>query len=721
MKICSIPILMLIVLGLAVPASADGIIIINPPPDVNIKLGQALTIKYHHVNVTIKNQMATTRVDQAFLNENPWPAEGTYIFPLPKGAAVSNFVMWIDGKPVKGEILGAKEARAIYDDIVRRMRDPALLEYVGRGALKASVFPIPPGGERRIQLEYSQLLTAENGLIHYLYPLSTEKHSARPLKEMAISASVESPDPIKAVYSPSHDVFIEREDDRHALLGLEEFDVLPEKDFELYYTVSPEKVGLNLLSFKEKGEDGFLLLLAAPNVEVNKTKVVAKDVILVLDNSGSMKDDGKLDQAKKAALYVLENLNPKDRFDVLALSTGQSFQPELQPAYERDKGAEFVRRLEARGGTDINRALLEALKMADPERPTTLIFLTDGLATQGVTDSGTILGNVQNASKRNVRIFSFGVGDDVDTDLLDQLSGDQRGMSTYVRPGQRIDESVSSFYSRISNPVLSEISLDFGNASVDQLYPERLPDLFAGDQLVLVGRYRVGGPANITLSGTVDGENESFLYPDGYLRKEGGDEFIPRLWATRAIGYYLTQIRLHGEKKEWVDAVVDLSIRYGIITPYTSFLIQEKDIFTQTGRQEIARRTQADMATERAYEAPTGAKAVTKAAFQGAMSYAAAPPEAPAMMMVSNGTGGGQQVKVAEVVKQVGSKTFVLRENAWIDTAFDKEAMKTVKVTFLTQAYFDLISSVPDLATYFALGEHVIAVYKGTAYEVVSS
>jgi Ca-activated chloride channel family protein len=263
--------------GFIVPVGADGIIIIiDPPPGVDVRLDQALAIKYHHVDVNIKDQVATTRVDQVFVNDNPWTAEGTYIFPLPEGASVSDFVMWVDGEPVRGEILEADEARAIYNDIVRRMRDPALLEYVGRKALKASVFPITPGDERRIELEYSQILPAENGLVHYLYPLSTERFSSKPLEDLAIKAEIESREPIKAVYSPSHEASIDREDDYRAVLGLEQSDVRPDKDFELYYTVSPEKVGLNLLSYKEDDQDGFFLLLAAPDVQVNESEIVAK-------------------------------------------------------------------------------------------------------------------------------------------------------------------------------------------------------------------------------------------------------------------------------------------------------------------------------------------------------------------------------------------------------------------------------------------------------------
>ena len=705
--------------GLMSPAGADGIIIVDPPPGVDVRLDQSLAIKYHHVDIQIKDQVATTRVDQVFVNDNPWTAEGTYIFPLPEGAAVSDFVMWVDGKAVHGEILEADEARTIYDDVVRRMKDPALLEYVGRKALKASVFPIPPGEERKIELEYSQILPVENGLVHYIYPLSTERFSSRPLEDLVVRAQIESREPLKAVYSSRHEVSIDREDDYHALLGLEQSDVLPDRDFELFYTISSEKIGLNLLSFKEEGQDGFFLLLAAPDVKVNEEEIVVKDIILVLDTSGSMQGE-KMDQAKEAARYVLNHLNPLDRFAIVSFATTtRSFSPSLEPAAQADKGKDFLDRLEAMGSTDINRAMIEAVGLAEEVRPTTLIFLTDGLPTEGVTVTGAILDNVAREAPDNVRIFSFGVGDDVDTDLLDQISLDHGGASTYVRPGEEIDEEVSAFYRRVKMPVLSDLSLDWGDIIVDQVYPQRIPDLFAGSQLIMLGRYREGGPATITLKGMVNQEERRYTYEDLSFRKEGGDDFIPRLWATRAVGYYLTQIRLYGEKQEWIDSIVSLSTRYGIITPYTSFLVQEKDIFSTQGREEIISDFEEEMAAAAA-EPAFGEAAVEKAVYQKSLSAAPVGAAVPVNMSVSTGIDGtSKMVRVSEVLKNVGSKTFLWRNDTWIDTTFDR-SMKTKKVAFLGEEYFDLISQVPVLGSYFALGERVIVVHEGQAYETVA-
>jgi Ca-activated chloride channel family protein len=689
-----------VLLGVATPALADGIVIPDPPPDPWVEETPWLTIRYHRVEVTIEDQVAVTRVEQEFVNDYDWEAEGTYVFPLPEGAAVSEFVMWVDGTRVEGKILDADEARSIYESIVRERRDPALLEYVGRGAVQARIFPIPPGGSRKIDLEYTEVLPVEDGLVRYVYPLNTEKFSAQPLEEVSVHVEIRSQDEIHAVYSPTHQdrAYIERKGDYRAVVGYEEYDVLPDQDFDLVYTVSHEDVGVNLLTYKESGEDGFFLLLAAPTVEVDR--VIPRDVILVLDVSGSM-DGEKIDQAKDALAYVLDHLNREDRFNVIAFSTGlQKYARRLQPVTEADEAIEWVEDLQAIGGTDINRALLEALDQTDDERPTVLIFLTDGLPTEGVTEIDQILSNVEASAPSNVRLFPFGVGDDVNTLLLDTMAQQQRGATSYVRPYERIDEEVSAFYAKISTPVLADIALDFDDVRVEDVYPYPLPDLFAGTQLVLVGRYRGSGASKITLTGEVDGKTQRFFYEDSF-RSSGGDNFIPRLWATRKIGYLLAQIRLHGERSEWVDAIVDLSVQYGIITPYTSFLIDEDDILTEEGRDEAKREYAATPSP-----APAGAQAVERADEEGEMKEA-------------ESVGGGSiPEEAAEIVRQVGSKTFLLQDGVWTDTTFDPSRMTTVKVGFGSDEYFELLAARPDWGLYFAVGERVIFVVEGTAYEV---
>ncbi|MBE2220522.1 MAG: VWA domain-containing protein [Anaerolineae bacterium] len=685
---------------------------IDEPPIWNVA---GLTIEYQRVNTTIDNQIATTHIEQLFVNDNDWMLEGTYLFPLPEGAAVNQLTMWVDGQPIEAKILEKEEARQIYDEIVRQLRDPALLEYVGTQAIQANVFPIPPHDERRIEIEYTQVLPADNGVIHYVYPQSTDLYTNTPLENQSIRVEVLSDEAIRAIYSPSHAVDISRDGDFRAVVGYEDSDVVADTDFELYYTVSPEEIGLNLLSYKEAGQDGFFTLLVAPSVVVDE--VIAKDVIVVMDTSGSMEGE-KMAQAQEAARYIVEHLNPEDSFNIVPFSTGvRLYEPALVSAENLGGVGSFINSLEAVGGTNISQALLEAAAMVDEQRPTTIIFLTDGLATEGITDTPLLLDAVKQAMPPNARIFVFGVGDDLDPNLLDALAENHRGTTTYVRPFQAIDEEVSSFFAKVSAPVLSDISLDFDGIVVDQLYPDTLPDLFAGSQLVLTGRYRDGGAATITLSGTVNGQPQEFVYEDNLFRTRGGDEFIPRLWATRAIGHLLREIRLRDDNPELVQSVVNLSIRYGIITPYTSYLIEEDDIFTQSGRANIAQTEGEAIEVTR----EVSEEMVAEAAASADMAAAEAPLALPTSLPSLEKGDGDMVVSADEAIRLVGSKTFVLRNGRYTDTTYDPDTQTPQPVVFASDTYFDLLAAAPELGQYFALGQNVLVVYEGQVYETVES
>jgi Ca-activated chloride channel family protein len=699
------------------PARADGIIIPDPPicdpgpcPPVVVPVAQ-LVIRYHHVTVKIDDQVAVTHVDQVFYNPNDWAIEGTYFFPIPLDAAVSGFTLWVDGKPVEGQVLDAGEARRTYEQIVSSLRDPALLEYAGRGAVQARIFPIPPQGERRIELEYTQALAAEGGLVRYIYPLNTEKFSLQPLESVKVSVEVSADAPIRAIYSPSHPVDVQRNDDTHVRAGYEAQNVLPDTDFALYYSLG-ETQAFHLLSFRDPADpvdaDGFFLLLLAPSLEISP-RSIPKDVLLVLDRSGSMEGE-KFQQAQSALRYILTHLNPEDRFNIIAFSTGlEMYANGLRPASEAREALPWVDRLSAVGSTDIHRALLEAAAMADRERPTYLIFLTDGLPTEGVVDSQAILEDFTRSAPPEMRLFAFGVGYDVDTFLLDSLTQAHHGASTYVLPGEALDEMLSAFYARISTPVLTDLELDFGGLSVYDLYPSPLPDLFAGSQIIALGRYRQGGETSVTLTGQVNGQQQAFTFPGQvFTPASTADDFnsaLPRLWATRKIGYLLNQVRLNGPDPETIDQIVRLSIRYGIVTPYTSYLVTEEMPLGSAEQERIAEEQYAQL--EAAPSAPaSGQEAVQKAADSGALAGAesAAAPAAEA----------------ADLVRILGARTFVLSEGTWIDTAFDPQQMQTVKVAFLSEDYFRLAER-PELAAAFALGERVIALSQGVAYEVVSA
>jgi Ca-activated chloride channel family protein len=658
--------------------------------------------------LTIEDQIAVTHVDQVFRNENDWTVEGTYVFPLPQGAAVTEFTLWIDGEPVQGEVLTREEARRKYEEIVRSMQDPALLEYLDRGAVQASIFPILPGDTRRIELEYSQVLEADNGLIHYRYPLNTEKFSTKPLEDVRVSVSVDSPHPVRAIYSPSHSIDVNRDGDYRFDVGYEDSDVTPDKDFDLYYSIADQDIGLNLVTYRDPEGDessGFFLLLVAPSVEVDPDRTIAKDVLVVLDRSGSMEGE-KFIQAQDAVHYILDHLNREDRFNIITFSTGlRPFAQRLQSIGEVDEAKRWVDSLSAAGSTDINLALLEAAAQVERGRSTIVIFLTDGLPTEGVTESPDILENLEDVAPDNMRLFAFGVGYDVDTFLLDSLANEHHGATTYVTPGQAIDETVSGFYAKVSTPVLTDIELDFGDVVTFDIYPDPLPDLFAGSQLVLVGRYRSPDTTTITLSGLVENREQSFEYSRQSFRRSGGQEFLPRLWATRKIGALLNMVRLHGPEEELVDQIVKLSIRYGIVTPYTSYLVTEPYALGVGAQDDIA-----DFAFEEMLSAPTivsGESAVQRAADEGAFTKAEVPI--------------GPSGDALDVVRIVGAQTFRLIDGVWIDTRFDPDSMTTINVPFLSDDYFALADARSELAAAFALGPNVIAFADGNVYEIVEA
>jgi len=696
----------------AATVAADGLVAVDCPTVApnNTLPNRAdcpayLRVKNHNVTVTIDNQVAQTRIDQTFVNDSAYQLEGTYIFPLPEDATVSDFAMYVDGKRMEGQVLDRNQARQIYEEIVRRQRDPALLEYLGRGAFQARIFPILPHTERRVEISYSQILKMENGLVKYVYPLSTEKFSPQPVGNVTVNVDLKSPQALKAIYSPTHNVSVSRDGDYKANIGYEAANVKPDRDFVLYYSVSADEIGATLLTYKpDANGDGFFVLLVTPQVQVEQQKVVAKDVILVLDTSGSMSGE-KIVQARNAAKFVLNQLQPNDRFAVITFATGLiSFAPgKLSPASERGEALRFVENIQASGSTNINRALLEAMAVADTERPTIVIFLTDGLPTVDETDTDRILENVKQNARRNVRLFTFGVGDDVNTLLLDSLSERQRGASAYVRPGEDIEETVSSFYAKVSTPVLSDLQIAFGGIETYDVFPYPLPDLFAGTQLVVTGRYKNGGAATVTLNGNLNNQAQKYAFEDLNFKRDGGDNFIAPLWATRKIGYLLSQIRLHGENREAVDEIVALAIRYGIVTPYTSFLIQEdNDVLSAGGRTGASDSVQQN--------APPPAAAPTSGA--GAVGMSQANQE----MKDASAAPSSQEGKL----KHAGDKAFILRNGVWTDTTFVPEKMTTTKIPFGSAQYFDLLTQHPDWNKYVAVGEQVIFVVNGVAYEITT-
>lgn len=706
---------------------AQGIIIeppipIDPPPQpapVPATPGP-IAIDQHSVHAVIDGPVANVQVTQIFRNATKGTVEGSYVFPLPADAAVSDFQLTVDGQVLEGKLLNKDEARRIYEEIVRQQRDPALLEYIGRNLLQTRVFPIPAGASRKLELHYTQIISQRNGLFAFVYPLRTQKYSASPVQALDITVELRNQPGLRTIYSPNYQLAVQRQDDSSATIGYEASAAQPESDFSLFWGAMSNEIGLNVLSYKPAGEDGFFVVLAAPSVEVDAETVVARDLVLVVDVSGSMQGE-KIEQARKAAHFVVDQFNPTDRFNLISFSTGvQLWQSALQPVNQAANQAahKWIDALAATGSTDINRALLEALAQLNSreqsERPAYLLFLTDGLPTMGETEPAQIMANALNnqSAQSHIRLFTFGVGYDVNTDLLDTLSQELGGRSSYVRPEEAIDEQVGQFYRTISTPILVDVGLEWGSQTqVAEVYPDPLPDLFAGEQLVVVGRYPRGATVNVTLRGVVNGQKVSYHYPGQQLLASGGEPFVARLWATRKIGVLLDQIRRNGPAKELVDEVTQLSLAYGIVTPYTAYLVTELE-------QPLAGQP-----------SDTGAllpdaETVNKQAYAYAQAAAAAPASGEAAVTASETrTALREAVNVVEsqATRYLQGKTFLSRKlvtrsdgkvvEFWVDLRYT-ESMKLETVIFASPRYFTLLKQ-PHWAQWLALSSEMIIVTDG--------
>jgi Ca-activated chloride channel family protein len=694
-----------------------------PPPPlpsiVEVAPISQIVIERHAVDAVVDGQVAQVQVTQVLRNQSGRVAEGVYIFPLPKDAAVSDFQMTMDGQVLEGRLLDRDEARRIYEQIVRSQRDPALLEYLDRGLFQTSVFPIPPGETRTVALNYTHLVERTDDLYRFNYPLSMAGYDAAAAQAVDLRVELRDLPGLRTIYSPNYPITVERTADDAAVITYAANAATPASDFDLYFGAAEELVGLNLLSYKPAGEDGFFVLLAAPSLNAAADQVVARDIVAVLDISGSMQGE-KIKQATAAVRYIVEHLNPEDRFNLLTFSTGVSqWGRSLQPVSEQsvDAALAWLEDVRATGSTDINRALLEALAQLgapDADRPAYILFLTDGQPTQGEIDAAAIVRNaLQNLpDARTPRLFTFGVGYDVNTDLLDTLAAELRGLSQYVTPDQSIDEAVGAFYAKVSTPIMSDIAIDFGaDIVVEDLYPYPLPDLFAGEQLVVVGRYREGGAVEVTLTGQVNGAERVAVYPQQELVEQGGEPFVARLWATRKIGHLLAEIRRNGPDPELIEAITGLSLRYGVVTPYTSYLVLEPETIVAAPAGEIIlpeMRIDADQLYSR------GAAA--------AADLAAAPAAGESAVAASQARIALQQAQTVSEssrdLRYIAGRTFMLRSHLasadgvtrplWVDTAYD-DAMDLTTVEFGSDAYFALFDN-PDLAQWLAISPELIVV-----------
>ena len=442
-----------------------------------------------------------------------------------------------------------------------------------------------------------------------------------------VSIKLSTQSPIKNIYSPSHELAVRKTDEHSASASYEGSNDASDRDLSLYFSTNNEDVGMSLLTYKSGDRDGYFVLLASPRVTIPKEKILPKQVVFVLDRTGSMAGK-KIEQARKSLLFCLNSLHKEDRFDVITFSeSAEILMPKMEPASEANVGRarKFVENIEASGGTNIDEALRAAMKLVKDDAGTQkmVVFLTDGLPTVGETNINTILQHARELngtrhlaaeSKPNVlrkitqfhaanqtqlagleeakagdaannaqaRIFCFGLGYDVNVPFLDRLGEQERGDSDFIKPEEDVEVKVSSFFAKVASPVLSNVKLAFDGGDVYDVFPKQLPDLFKGSQLVITGRFRGDKSGSVHLVGMANDSQETFKTGAPFGSAGGENGFVPRLWAQRKIGFLIDQLRLNANtspqgNKELIDEIVRLSREYGIITEYTSFLVDERE------------------------------------------------------------------------------------------------------------------------------------------------
>lgn len=685
-------------------AVADGVLIPRPEPWMPPR--PAVDVKYHFVDVDINDPVATTKIDQVFVNPYHRDIEADYIFPIPEGAAIGRFTAWLGGHKMEAELLDADQARRTYEDIVRRMKDPALLEYAGRGMYRIRIFPIPAHGEVRFKIEYDQTLKSDNGLVEYLYPLNTEKFSGRNLEECKVELRINSFENIGTVYCPSHQITSERLNDKAFKAEYREKDVKPDKDFVLHFTRQKRDFGFHLLSYSQPGSrDGFFLGILSPPLR-SADRSIDKNLIFVLDSSGSMRGE-KMRQAIEALKFCLQGLNPGDEFAIIDYDDQvKSYRPGLLPADDSNisEAVDFVESVEASGGTDIYGALDAACRVIPTDNdPTFIIFLTDGLPTSGNTDLEDIIRNTTGLNEERARLFAFGVGYDVNAHLLDRLSNENKGFAEYVLPEEDIEIKVSRFASKISFPALTDISLTFNpRDDATYIYPNPLPDLFHGSEIVIAGRFRQVGQAHAIVSGNIGRDKITYEFPVTFSAGSASDDYVALIWANRRINDLLQQMRLHGSSDELLTEVIELSKKYGIITEYTSFLITgdehtRYDRFWQMPAPEASREVEKSLISLGKQE--TGRSAVNQSQYLNRQAQNAQTP------LAGQFNADGQWLSYT-IAQNVGSQAFFQSGSNWIQSDISDDRFD-IEIKRFSEAYFQLIEHDPSLGRYMSLGNEV--------------
>jgi len=732
-------------------ASAQGILL--PNGDGATPLRQ--TEQRVHFQVT--DDLTVAHVTHEFRNETDTALEAIYYFTLPKGATTTDFAMWMDGKRIKGEVLPRERARAVYDSIVSRLRDPALLETSDGDLFTASIYPIPPRGTQRIEVEFAMPNLHKNGLLQLHYPISRSEVGAA--ERLSFEADIDSRNEITSIQAP-FDEPARRIDGRQAEVKIER-NKAQRDDIALLVATSGDDLGLSLVTFDPDGNDGdegyFMATLSASS-ELLREGALDRQMTLVIDRSGSM-SGGKMEQAKVMLRQTIASLGERDTFNLISFSRDTELlfaTPRAATRENREEALRFVDGLVADGDTNIEAALRVALEQPTRNgRPHAVVFVTDGLPTRGERDIDALLqlakGNRTQRGDRPVtssRIFSFGVGYDVNTRLLDGIARNGDGESGYVRPSEDISDIVGGFVAGLASPLVTGLQLDFGDQVTD-LHPRILPDLYPGRPMTVFGRFSSPMSQEVTLRGQARSGSvrTSFGAEFGSSTDSANAAFVGNLWAARHVADLLDTIRIDGASPERVRTVTEVATRWGIVTPYTSFLVtpegqgEEDEGGEGDGEEEepefepMRHHISGGVRSERLMEAvsdesykPAPLAAVRREAAPKASRKAEAAAAAPAAevgrqavedSLARNRSRSSLRAEGATSSRFASGRSFSRRGEVWVEAGLANRSPDR-RIVAWSQAYFELLRSHPELREALALGERVVLSVGGEVVEVTA-
>ncbi len=636
----------------------------------------SVEVRAADASIEINGQVSTTTLELTLFNPGSRAQEAQVLLPVPDGVAVRSLRYDGAGPEPKAEVLSKEEARRIYNDIVSKMRDPALVEFAGYNLIRTSVFPVPAGGSQKVALTYEQVLSADGNRVDYVLPRA--EASGAGSVTWTISADIRADRPISTVFSPTHDITTQRDGDKRVRVKLGEINAGRGAVRFSYVLGGTHTDGLSATTLlypdPEIGGGYFLLLGGLPD-HVSDGRHQKREVTIVIDRSGSMRDK-KLGQAIDAATQIVRGLDAGELFNIVDYSDSiSSFatSPVVKDDETRLRAEKYIAGLRADGGTNLHDAVIEALR-GEPRAGCVplVLFLTDGLPTVGERSEVKIREDAKASNRWGRRIFTFGVGFDVNTPLLVNLAQTSRGASTFVLPDENLETKVSQVFRRLTGPLMVDPRLvddgaDKGDRRIRELQPGTLPDLFEGDQVLVLGQYKGEAPFKVHIDGKLLGHDQSFDVAMDPREASARNGYVARLWANRKITAMVDEIRQagadgkdHPQMKELVDEIVRLSMKYGILTEYTAFLAKEETSFSGG---VPALRPAADVALrERAVQGRSGAAGVSQ---QMDMSQKAAP--AAAGKNVGNYVDADMKQVEVYSVQNVADGTFYQRHGRWID------------------------------------------------------